>query len=96
MIGLSPQEVHIVRTTLNEAFGLEARVWLFGSRARGNDRGDVDLYVETPDHHGFAARWAARRALEAALRQKVDLIVRGAGDPHAAIDAIAKETGVPL
>ena len=48
MPGLSPQEAEIVRAAVKDAFGGEAVVWLFGSRATGDRRGDVDLYVETP------------------------------------------------
>ncbi len=96
MIGLSPSDMEVVRTTLAEAFGGDARVWLFGSRARGAGRGDVDLYVETAAATSLLVRLATRRRLEARLHQKVDLIVRAAGEPHAAIDAIARTTGVPL
>ncbi|MDA8232233.1 MAG: nucleotidyltransferase domain-containing protein [Magnetospirillum sp.] len=96
MTGLSPREIEIVRFALAEAFGPELKVWLFGSRARGDCRGDVDLYVETPTPKGLPTRLAARRRLETALHRKVDLIVCAEGEPHAAIDAIAKETGLPL
>ncbi|MBI5165350.1 MAG: nucleotidyltransferase domain-containing protein [Magnetospirillum sp.] len=86
----------MVRTTLAEAFGDGAAVWLFGSRARGDLRGDVDLLVECPRAVSLPVTLATRRRLEGALHQKVDLIVRGPDDQRSAIDAIAKETGVML
>ena len=96
MIGLSPSEVEIVRATLTEAFGPQASVWLFGSRARGDCRGDVDLYVELPEPGDLLLRLATRRRLEELLHQKVDLIVRGRGEAKAAIDGVARSTGIAL
>lgn len=96
MIGLSPAEVEIVRSTLSEAFGTEVRVWLFGSRSQGDRRGDVDLFVESARAIGTTQKLSARRQLEGRLHQKVDLIVRTVGEPEAAIDAIARSTGIAL
>ncbi|MGE5504175.1 MAG: nucleotidyltransferase family protein [Actinomycetota bacterium] len=98
MIGLTTGEVGTVKTAIAEAFGAEARVWLFGSRAAGATRGDVDLYVETPSAvpGGLPAKLAARRRLEEALHIKVDLVVRAADEPRTAFDDIARSTGVPL
>ncbi len=96
MIGLSSSDVEIIRTSLAAAFGGEAKLWVFGSRARGGERGDVDLYVETPAPIDLLLRLATRRQLEALLHQKVDLIVRAVGEPQAPIDAIARATGLRL
>jgi len=96
MIGLSPSEVEVVRATLLDAFGADAEIWLFGSRAHGDRGGDVDLYVESPRPGDLPARLAARRRLESLLHQKVDLIVRGRQEPRSAIDGIARDTGVAL
>lgn len=96
MIALSPAEQDTVRATLAAAFGPDVRIWLFGSRARGDERGDVDLFVETSHPSALPARLAARRTLERRLHQKVDLIVRANSEPAAAIDAIARSTGCLL
>lgn len=96
MTGLSPSEIEIVRMTLAEAFGDGAKIWLFGSRGQGVPKGDVDLFVETVIPAATEVRLKARRRLESRLHQKVDLVVRARGEQAAAIDAIARATGVPL
>jgi len=96
MTGLTPRQIAEVKSVLADAFGLDAKVWLFGSRAAGQSLGDVDLYVETASSGPLTARLAARRRLEAALHQKVDLVVRGGDEPATAFATLARETGVPL
>ena len=95
-LGLSQSQTEIIRTTLAEAFGADSKIWLFGSRAQGDVRGDVDLYVESSSACSLTTKLATRRHLEESLHQKVDLIVRTNGDPHTAIDDIAKTTGLAL
>ncbi|MFN3075617.1 MAG: nucleotidyltransferase domain-containing protein [Alphaproteobacteria bacterium] len=98
-IGLSPQQVARIRTEVETAFGQKVTsVWLFGSRARGEVRGDIDLCLELSDFSGnlLLARLALRRRLEADLGQKVDLVTHVAGDPIPGIVHIARDTGVEL
>ena len=44
---LTEEQAAIIRRTVREILGDDARVWLFGSRMDDDKRGgDVDLYVE--------------------------------------------------
>ncbi len=99
---LSEQQCFIIRNAVAENFGLDANVWLFGSRVDDSKRGgDIDLYIE-------AATDDADEIVEAKLRfrvalykqlgdQKVDVIVRRPGfKNNLPIYDIAKQTGVKL
>ncbi|MDD2774356.1 MAG: nucleotidyltransferase domain-containing protein [Gallionella sp.] len=45
---LTTQQQTIIRATVAEIFGMDARVWLFGSRVDASKRGgDIDLLIET-------------------------------------------------
>ena len=45
---LNDQQRAAIRTTVAETFGIDARVWLFGSRVDDAKRGgDIDLLIET-------------------------------------------------
>ena len=47
---LTEEQTGIIRRTVREVLGDDARVWLFGSRMDDDKRGgDVDLYVESDD-----------------------------------------------
>ena len=93
--GLTLSETAVVRTAVSDVFGSRARVWLFGSRAAGSTRGDIDLCVEIADRpeNLLLARIDLRRRLEASLRQKVDVVAHVVGEPEPAIVRIAHETG---
>lgn len=44
---LSEQQCSVIRTAVAENFGVDANVWLFGSRLDDTARGgDIDLYIE--------------------------------------------------
>lgn len=99
---LSEQQCSIIRNAIAEHFGVEANVWLFGSRVDDSKRGgDIDLYIE-------AATDDADTIIEAKLRfrvalykqlgdQKIDVIVRRPGfKENLPMYDIAKQTGVKL
>lgn len=76
-----------------EQFGVDARIWLFGSRADDSQKGgDVDLYVES-ETVDLMRKLRCRAALTDLFDLKVDLVV-GKGDKP--IHRIAKATGVRL
>ena len=96
MTGLTPSQIAEVKSVLAESFGFQPEVWLFGSRAAGPSRGDVDLLVALPSAGPLTARLRARRRLEAALHQKVDLVVQVGDEPPTAFATLARETGIKL
>jgi predicted nucleotidyltransferase len=95
---LSPEEITAIRRLVQDRFGVDAGIWLFGSRLDDTARGgDVDLYVEPerlPDENLLLARQALRRDLERRLRLPVDLVVN-AGHTTAFMRQ-AREEGCPL
>jgi len=97
-LALTEDQKEAIWFVLRRTFGPEVRIWVFGSRALGDDRGDVDLYVEVPDSTEaiVVPRNRAREQLEVLLQRKVDLVVRRASGEKSAFDRKAKRLGVPL
>jgi predicted nucleotidyltransferase len=96
---LDTRQQEAARSAVKRHFGANARVWLFGSRARDNRRGgDIDLYVET-DPQDALLRAEAETILDLQRSlgdQRNDLVTHVRGRPLRAIDRIARETGVEL
>ena len=99
---LTPEQAAIIRSAAAEAFGSDARVWLFGSRVDDSKRGgDIDLLVQTtqtqPDALASASIAMLARLYRALGEQKIDVVLdapaRGA---TRAIVTTAKTTGVLL
>ena len=100
---LNPEDVAVIKRLVADAYGPEAVVRLFGSRADDRRRGgDVDLHITIPTRGAYAGDDLSTELrlgtnLETALdERKVDLIVRRNGDPETAIDRIALATGIVL
>ncbi len=97
---LSQQTQQIVRDTVREVFGLEAKVKLFGSRINDNARGgDIDLLVELP----LIAAEIERKTLQLTARlqlrigdQPVDVLVVDPSTPRQSIHEQASMTGIEL
>jgi len=74
---LKPEQMALIKRVVADHFGLDARVWLFGSRVDDSKRGgDVDLFVlpgEPVDR--FSARISCLSDLEEGLPYPVDLVV---------------------
>ena len=90
-----PRIVHAVR----ENFGIDAEVWLFGSRTDDSKRGvDIDLYVETDiERDVIVHRSRLLRQLEEIFgEQKIDLAVRPRRRPLHPLHEIAREQGIRL
>lgn len=97
---LTAEQVAVIKRLVEEAYGPEAVVRLFGSQLDDRKKGgDIDLVVEVPES---ASReiWPElrlHRALEEALDgRKVDLIVHHRGDREGPFVRIAKREGVIL
>lgn len=97
---LTLEQVDAIRQVAAQVAGASARVWLFGSRVRDQERGgDVDLLLEVDEPvtepAPLAARFAARvsRAMNG---RKVDVIIGAPNLMRLPIHLIAKEEGVRL
>lgn len=99
---LSEQQRLAIKSSVNEIFGQDALVWLFGSRVDDYKRGgDIDIFIEA--HHGNAdeiirAEIALQTKLQRVLgEQKIDVLLSyPSRKSYPPIFAIAKQTGVLL
>ena len=97
-IRLSEREIEAIRKTVEEVFGKEARVYLFGSRVNPEEKGgDIDLFIEAPE-----GKTGVEEKLKFLVRlkerigeQKVEVIVREEGREDF-ISLEARRTGVLL
>ncbi len=94
---LNNEEQESIKRIIAKAFGSDAQIFLFGSRADDSKRGgDVDLYVVPAQRDDlYMKRVTCLGQLERALLYPVDLVV---AEPTASrpIDRIALKTGVVL
>lgn len=93
---LSPAQIDTIRKTAHRNFGVDASVWLFGSRVDDSKRGgDVDLYVEATHRITLLSALRCKIALEDNLDLAVDLVVKEPGQEKP-IYKLAKAQGVRL
>ena len=99
---LTLQQQSVIRTTLNETFGEQANIWLFGSRVDDNKRGgDIDLLIETKELEVTTivrAELAFLTKLQMKLgEQKIDVLIDYPSRKYTPpIFTSAKQTGVQL
>lgn len=97
---LTQQTRQIIRNTVAEIFGLEARVKLFGSRLDDKARGgDIDLLVELPAITAEVERKTVQLAARLQLRlgdQPIDILVIDPSTQWQSIHEHASETGVAI
>lgn len=97
---LSPDHIAIIKRTVAELFGAEARVSLFGSRVDDSLKGgDIDLLVELRCRQPEERRKGL--TLAACLQQQlgdqpIDVLVAAPDTPDQPILRAARRTGVPL
>lgn len=99
---LSQAKINAIRDSAEKNFGLNTRVWLFGSRVDEQRMGgDIDLYVE-PDIQNPAELVEAKLHFLLDLHkklgeQKIDVVIRRkAFNEELPIYRVARETGVRL
>ena len=97
---LTTDQVQAIRHAAQRLLGYNARVHLFGSRARNDAKGgDIDLFFETDAVLENRAKTICQLtgAITMALGdRKIDVILKDASTPPAPIFEIALRTGVPL
>jgi len=99
---LSDEEKWAIKRAVEEHFGPDARVYLFGSRADDRSRGgDIDLYVESglEGEELVAAKLRAMSQIQFRIGdRKIDIVAASetAEDDERPVVQKAKETGVRL
>lgn len=97
---LSQQTQQIIRDTVREVFGVEAKVKLFGSRINDDARGgDIDLLVELPSITAEIERKIIQLTARLQLRigdQPIDVLVVDPSTPRQSIHEQASITGIRL
>ena len=96
---LDPEIVPRLVEQMRQVYGMDADVWLFGSRTDDNAKGgDIDLYVETTDGLNLLDRLIESRSRLFKLfgEQKIDLLVRVRGREPSPMERIARNTGIKL
>lgn len=93
---LNQREIQIIKSTVSEVLGEEAKVWLFGSRVDDHKRGgDIDLLIETQSPL-IDNRWQIEARIDFALQQalgeqKIDIILHTLNEKIQPIHQIAKQ-----
>ena len=96
---LLPHEVEAIRAAVREVFGPNARIRLFGSRARDDLRGgDIDLFVEVePGQASITNEQRLRDRIAPAVEDlRTDVILHERGATFTPIERIALRDGVLL
>lgn len=97
---ITAEQAQITKRTVDRVLNVPNQVWLFGSRAKDDQRGgDIDLLVETDTLVEDRASTICRLygALIMALGdRKLDIVLKDARSVEAPIFEIARRTGVML
>lgn len=99
-VRLSAKEIDIIRAAVSRLLGDRARIRIFGSRAREDEKGgDIDILVETERQLPSRVASACRLASELQMQlgdQKIDVIIIDPETREQPIHQIARQTGVML
>ncbi len=99
-VRLSAKEIEIIRATVHRLLGDDARIRIFGSRARLDEKGgDIDLLIETEQKLADRVSTACRITSQLQMQlgdQKIDVIIVDPETPEQPIHQIARQTGVML
>lgn len=99
-VRLSAREIEVIRATVSRLLGDLARIHIFGSRAREEEKGgDIDILVETERQLPGRVASACRLASELQMQlgdQKIDVIIVDPETREQPIHQIARQTGVVL
>ena len=97
---LSQQEIQHIKQTARDIFGLDARIWLFGSRTDSSLKGgDIDLFIKTNRVQGniFEQKINFLIALENKIgEQKIYVIISYPGSEKESIFQEVLKNGIQL
>ena len=96
---LNKQQIESIKDALSVSFGVDAEVWLFGSRTNDSLRGgDIDLLVRNAPSgdEGFRCKIKFQVELEKLLGvRRIDVVVEQPGDERTIV-RYAHENGICL
>lgn len=99
-VRLSAREIEIIRAAAHRLLGNDARIRIFGSRAKMDERGgDIDIMIETEQKLADRVSIACRLISQLQMQlgdQKIDVIIIDPATPAQPIHQIARQTGVML
>ncbi|MBX9916421.1 MAG: nucleotidyltransferase domain-containing protein [Nitrosomonas sp.] len=99
-VRLSAGEIDVIRATVHGLLGDGARIRIFGSRARLDEKGgDIDILIETEQKLSDRVATACRLTSQLQMQlgdQKIDVIIVDPETREQPIHQIARKTGVVL
>lgn len=99
-VRLSAGEIDVIRAAVHRLLGDGARIRIFGSRARLDEKGgDIDILIETEQKLADRVASACRLTSQLQMQlgdQKIDVIIVDSETPEQPIHQIARQTGVML
>ena len=97
---LNPQQIQVIKQTVNDIFGEQAQVKLFGSRVSDLQKGgDIDLLVishRAVEKPVQMASLLAAKIYRVCSGRKIDVVIDAPNLERQAINQIANETGILL
>lgn len=94
---ITPLERQVIKEEAVRAFGEDAKVFLFGSRADDAKRGgDIDLYIEVKDKKDLFAKEIRflSKVKQRTEDQRIDVVFNE--DPQRLIEQEARKWGIPI
>lgn len=99
-VRLSAREIEVICATVHRLLGDGARIRIFGSRARLDEKGgDIDILIETEQKLADRVASACRLTSQLQMQlgdQKIDVIIIDLETREQPIHQIARQTGVML
>jgi predicted nucleotidyltransferase len=94
---LTNSQLTIIKQTVANILGMDANVYLFGSRVDDMKKGgDVDLLIETQIDSKLLEKMRLQNELEAQLQLPVDLVITQYGKPQTPFQRIAFKHSILL
>lgn len=99
-VRLLAREIEIIRATVHRLLGDDARIHIFGSRAKMDEKGgDIDILIETEQKLADRVSIACQLISQLQMQlgdQKIDAIIVDPETREQPIHQIARQTGVML
>ncbi|MDE2389203.1 MAG: nucleotidyltransferase domain-containing protein [Betaproteobacteria bacterium] len=99
-VRLPAKEIEIICATVHRLLGDSARIRIFGSRARLDEKGgDIDILIETDQKLNDRVATACRLTSQLQIQlgdQKIDVIIVDPETQEQPIHQVARQTGVML